>query len=307
MVGLIILTIAAFLSAIVTAWKMWNLKKEVYTFADELEKALDEIISGKEIRRPEECEDSLWGKVSEKLQRVAHIWKRKEEESRKEKVMMKELISDISHQSKTPIANLKVYQELLREEMVTEKGREFLQSMEGQTEKLDFLLKSMVKMSRLETGIIQIQSRKSDLRITLGQAVAAIVPKAEKKRIQLSVECASEVLVGHDKKWTEEALFNILDNAVKYTDEEGWIQISVKVQEIFTKISIKDSGKGIAPERQAEIFTRFYREPEVHAQEGIGIGLYLSRRIIEMQKGYIEVHSEAGAGSEFQIYLPNEG
>lgn len=306
MVGLILLTVAASLSAIVMTWKMWRIKKEVYTFADELEKVLDDIITGKEIGKMEECEDTLWGKVSEKLERVYHIWKRKEEESRNEKVMMKELISDISHQSKTPIANLKVYQELLQEEVMSEKGREFLMNMEGQTDKLDFLLKSMVKMSRLETGIIRIQSRNSDLRLTLGRAVASIVPKAEKKRIQLSVECVSKVWICHDKKWTEEALFNILDNAVKYTDEEGVIRISVKVQEIFTRISIKDSGKGIAPERQAEIFTRFYREPEVHAQEGIGIGLYLARKIIEMQKGYIEVHSEVGVGSDFRIYLPNE-
>lgn len=114
------------------------------------------------------------------------------------------------------------------------------------------------------------------------------------------------MLLNHDSKWTEEAIFNVLDNAVKYTAPKGCIHVKVIPQEIFTKISIQDNGKGILPERQAEIFTRFYREPEVHDIDGVGIGLYLSRRILELQNGYIEVRSEIGTGSEFCLYLPNE-
>lgn len=119
------------------------------------------------------------------------------------------------------------------------------------------------------------------------------------------MDCDREIQIRHDGKWTEEAIFNLLDNGVKYTDAGGEIHIEVKVQEMFIQICIRDTGKGIAPERQAEIFTRFYREPEVHEQEGIGIGLYLARKIIELQKGYIEVKSEVGEGAEFRIYLLN--
>ena len=121
----------------------------------------------------------------------------------------------------------------------------------------------------------------------------------------LRVSCDPDLLLNHDRKWTEEAIFNVLDNAVKYTDPKGSIEIQVIPQEIFTKISIRDNGKGILPERQAEIFTRFYREPEVHDNHGVGIGLYLTRKILELQNGYIEVRSEAGKGSEFCLYLPN--
>ena len=117
-------------------------------------------------------------------------------------------------------------------------------------------------MSRLETGIIEVRCMKLPLCGTLQRAVEAIVLKAEKKQIRLSVDCDEDIVVHHDTKWTEEAVFNLLDNAVKYTGREGNIEISVSVQEIFTKISIRDSGKGIALERQAEIFTRFYRFPE---------------------------------------------
>ena len=355
MVGWMIVTAGSVTAAIVMAWKMRCLKKDIYDFAGQLEKCLDKIMTehafreqfGKKERQISErkiserqisegqipgnqmegdqipgnqksendigifdelsfYQDTLWSKTSEKLQRVNHIWNRKEEETLREKRMMKELISDISHQTRTPIANLKLYMEFLQEEELSEHGKEFLTKMERQTEKLDFLLQSMVKMSRLETGIIRIQSQGTDRRETLGQAVGAIVPKAEKKGIQLFAECEGEILISHDKKWTEEAIFNILDNGVKYTDEGGAIRIRVNVQEMFTKISIRDTGKGIAPERQAEIFARFYREPEVHDQEGIGIGLYLARKIIELQNGYIEVRSEAGQGADFQIYLPND-
>ena len=218
---------------------------------------------------------------------------------------MKSLISDISHQTKIPLANMKLYQEFLQEETLSEKGREFLKRMEEQTEKLDFLLQSMVKMSRLENGIIQIQKEKVKLQETLTAAVSQIVPAASKKEVTLHVSCEPDLFLNHDRKWTEEAIFNVLDNAVKYSDSKGRIEVLVIPQEIFTKISIRDNGKGILPERQAEIFTRFYREPEIRDNHGVGIGLYLTRKILELQNGYIEVRSEAGKGSEFCLYLPN--
>ncbi|MED9965226.1 MAG: HAMP domain-containing sensor histidine kinase [Blautia sp.] len=284
----------------------WIKRKEAELFADQVEEALDTILSGRELKEPEEVtEDTLWGKCGEKFWQLSQVWNAKEAEALREKKQMKSLISDISHQTKIPLANMKLYQEFLQEEELSEKGREFLRRMEEQTEKLDFLLQSMVKMSRLENGIIQIKKEKGKLQETLTAAVSQIVPAAAKKEMTLRVNCESDLLLNHDRKWTEEAIFNVLDNAVKYTDPKGSIEIQVIPQEIFTKISIRDNGKGILPERQAAIFTRFYREPEVHDNHGVGIGLYLTRKILELQNGYIEVHSEAGKGSEFCLYLPN--
>ena len=268
-----------------------------------MEKWLDEMVSGREIIAGKDTEDSLYGRVGEKISRVNHIWKRKEEEGQKEKEALKELISDISHQIKTPLANIKIYLELLEGEKLLGQANEFVCSIARQTEKLDFLLQGMVKMSRLETGVIHIRKSPALLIETLGRAVQSVVPRAEEKGLSLSAECDEKLMVSHDIKWTEEAVFNILDNAVKYTPYGGVIRLTVTVQEIYVKISIKDSGKGIRAERLAEIFTRFYREPEVHGQDGIGIGLYLARKIIELQNGYIEVYSEVGKGSEFQVYL----
>ena len=295
----------AFLSIVVVflAWKMQRQRKEIEAFSGQLEKWLDEMVSGREIIAGKDTEDSLYGRVGEKISRVNHIWKRKEEEGQKEKEALKELISDISHQIKTPLANIKIYLELLEGEKLLGQANEFVCSIARQTEKLDFLLQGMVKMSRLETGVIHIRKSPALLIETLGRAVQSVVRRAEEKGLSLSAECDEKLMVSHDIKWTEEAVFNILDNAVKYTPYGGVIQLTVTVQEIYVKISIKDSGKGIRAERLAEIFTRFYREPEVHGQDGIGIGLYLARKIIELQNGYIEVYSEVGKGSEFQVYL----
>ncbi|MCH1983729.1 HAMP domain-containing histidine kinase [Ruminococcus sp. OA3] len=306
MAGLIVVIIGMCCVIAFMGWKMRCLKRDIYSFENLLERHLDDMASGRDLPDSDVDRDTLWSKVYEELQRVQHIWKQKDREGTEEKRKIQELISDISHQTKTPIANMKMYLELFAAERnLLEKEREFLTRITGQTEKLDFLLQSMVKMSRLETGIIKICQRKDYLLETLGGAVAAVVPKAEKKQIRIYVSCDESVQICHDRKWTEEAIFNILDNAVKYTYTGGCIRISVDIQEIFTKISIRDSGKGIALERQAEIFTRFYREPEVHSEEGIGVGLYLAREILTLQKGYIQVYSEAGKGSDFQIYLPN--
>lgn len=303
---LMAVTVLAVTIAGTCVWKMYRLKRDIYHFEDQMENAFDQILAGAEMKNEEEEEDTLWGKFGEKLRRVHHIWWKKEEENVRKKEQMKELISDISHQTKTPIANMKLYLELLQEENLSEQGKEFLSNLEGQTEKLDFLLQSMVKMSRLEAGSITIKSSRQSLYKTLRKAVEEIVPAAAKKEMALFVDCPENLLVKHDKKWTEEAIFNVLDNAVKYTDPGGRIRITVIKQEIFTKIEVSDTGKGIPVERQAQIFTRFYREPEVHDKNGVGIGLFLARKIMELQNGYIEVHSQMGVGSDFALYLPND-
>ena len=284
-------------------WKNYRTKKEAERFAEKVETALDAIVTGKEWDLEEELEDSLWGRTGTQLEKVEQVFRKKEEESFCEKERVKGLISDISHQIKTPVANIKLYMELLEGENVSPDAQKFLKKIKGQTEKIDFLMQSMVKMSRLETGILQIHKEEKDLYETIGCAVSAVVAEAAAKDIDLYVDCEKPMQIRHDSKWTEEAIYNILDNAVKYTENGGKIQIRARRQELFLKLSISDTGKGIALERQAEIFTRFYREPEVHEKPGVGIGLYLARTIMELQKGYIEVKSEPGKGACFSLYF----
>ena len=304
----VMIAVCAVVLAVILAWKMWKLKRDVYEFADALDRNLDAVIRGEEPEEVQGMENSLPGKVNEKLHRVNHILEGKELEMRQNRELMKELISDISHQTKTPVANQKIYLELLKSRSLPDDEKEFVDKLEHQTDKLEFLFESMVKMSRLETGVIQIRKEEGDLMETIGRAVSAVVPAAEKKRIRLSVETDGvlrRILLAHDRKWTEEAVYNLLDNGVKYTPEGGSVSVRVVKSEIFTEIHVRDTGKGIPVERQAQIFTRFYREPEVHDQDGVGIGLYLTRKIAELQNGYVEVHSRPGQGADFCIYLPN--
>ena len=296
--------IILFAVVLVLLWKNYRTKKEAGLFAEKVEAALDAIVTGKEWTIEGELEDSLWGRTGTQLAKAGNVFQKKEEESVREKERVKGLISDISHQTRTPVANIKLYLDLLGDEELSHSGQEFLGKIQGQMEKIDFLMQSMVKMSRIETGILQIHKEDKNLYETIRHAVASVVPEAAQKKIALYVDCEEEMFIRHDSKWTEEAIYNVLDNALKYTESGGKIHIQAERQELFVKLSISDTGKGIAPERQAEIFTRFYREPEVHDKPGVGIGLYLARTIMELQKGYIEVQSEVGRGASFRLYFP---
>ncbi len=281
------------------------LRRKLVLFSDRLCETIDNMLDGASVPPQVYEEENLFYKINHRLVRLYEVMRENRESVAKERADLQELISDISHQVKTPIANLQMVNATLLEQSVTEEKRqEFLQASSGQLEKLDFLMQAMIKTSRLETGVISLDRKTQPLYDTLAAALGGILLNAEKKAIHVSVECPSDVLLAHDKKWTGEALFNILDNAVKYTPAGGTIQVSVQSWELYVKIDITDSGKGIAESRQGVIFKRFYREEEVHDVEGIGIGLYLAREIITMQGGYIKVTSTVGSGSTFSVFLP---
>ena len=188
---------------------------------------------------------------------------------------------------------------------VTETERiDFIKGVRSQTDKLEFLFQALVKTSRLETGVIRLEKKPECIYNTVAQAMSGIVYAAEKKQINVSIHCPENLTVAHDSKWTAEALFNLLDNAVKYTPVGGKITVIVEEWEMYVEIKVIDTGKGISESNQAAIFRRFYREEEVHEQPGVGIGLYLAREIVTQQGGYIKVVSEIGKGSAFSIMLP---
>ena len=193
---------------------------------------------------------------------------------------------------------------LLAKPVTEQERRDFLQGIRSQTDKLEFLVQSMGKASLLETGAVTLEKKDGPLLDTLAQAMSGIVYGAEQKGISVEVQCPDDLRVSHDSKWTAEALFNLLDNAVKYTPAGGKIRVSVEQWEMYVKLDVTDTGKGIPESRQAAIFRRFYREEEVHDQPGVGIGLYLAREIVTRQGGYIKVTSEVGRGSTFSVFLP---
>ncbi len=211
------------------------------------------------------------------------------------------LIADISHQTKTPIANLLLHSELLKESELSTDQRESLTAIENEAEKLRFLVDALVKLSRLENGIMVLDPKEDNLSRLVTEAGNALRLKAEGKGLYLHVTQDSEKAC-FDYKWTLEAVSNIVDNAVKYT-EAGGIDISFKSTEMFACISVRDTGIGIAEGDIPKIFARFGRLQSSREKEGVGIGLYLAREIITKEGGYIKVKSKPGEGTEFLIYL----
>lgn len=276
-------------------------------FTNSLCQTLDGMIDGSE--RPKvdmEAETSL-ARISHRLERLYNIMQADRLKASEEKSELQILVSDISHQTKTPIANLKMINDTLQTRKMPEgKQQEFLQASTSQLDKLDFLIQAMVKTSRLETGVITLEKKPALFTDTLTVALNGILAPMEKKQIVLSVDCSDKFSFPHDSRWTAEALYNILDNAVKYTPVCGRICVTVQEWEMYFKIDIADTGKGIPEKEQAAVFKRFYREDTVHDIDGIGIGLYLAREIITMQGGYIKVVSTVGAGSTFSIFLPKK-
>ncbi len=261
-------------------------------------------------------EDSINGNFKEnkydesKLSKIESKWMRYLTASKmsslkvlEERNDIQEMVSDISHQTKTPLSNILLYTELLKEKVDTDEEKFIVEQILSQSEKLEFLIQSLVKMSRLESNVISLAPIKQPIHLLIEQAVHEITSKADAKNIIISMEDTKEEAV-YDLKWSAEALFNILDNAVKYSEENTKITITVKSYEFYIDICVADQGIGITDEEKIEIFKRFYRGNRVLKKEGVGIGLYLTKEIIRRQGGYIKAGQGKEIGSVFEVYLP---
>lgn len=213
------------------------------------------------------------------------------------------LISDISHQTKTPISNLLLYSELLCEEKLPQGAAESIDLIHEQAEKLKFLISSLVKLSRLETGIVMVNPYAHPVTKLLRDIYRQYEPYARAKGLRFEI-CEADTLAVFDEKWTLEAVGNIVDNAIKYT-KKGSVTVSVKSYELFACICISDTGIGIKESEHAAVFGRFYRSVDARNEKGVGIGMFLARQIIQSQGGYIKLNSVLGKGTDVFIYLPS--
>ncbi len=275
-----------------------------------LEEMLDAAIEG---RFEEESFDET------RLSRLESRWKEflgtsvlSNKNLENERHRLEEFISDISHQTKTPMTVIKMYTELLKEEVSLgndasiEKIRKYADELSKQNERLEFLIDSLTKLSRLENGTLEVVAKHDEVGRLIKNAISAVKPKASAKKITINYPADTDNRSLFDMKWTTEALLNILDNAVKYSPEGGKIDIIVDEYEMYTAIHVIDEGPGIKEEDMAKIFGRFYRSSEVQQEEGVGIGLYLSREIIGKEDGYIMVvPNNKRTGGEIIVYLRN--
>ena len=247
--------------------------------------------------------------LEEKLKEETVRNQKMEAELRREEQETKSLITDISHQLKTPVASLKMSYEIEDStELSAEETEEFRRKEREDVERLEHLLQAFTQMSKLETGMIRLKPEKAGVKATLARAVAGAYAKAVDKNISIETEEFTDVAVVHDPGWTAEAIGNVLDNGVKYASAGTCISIRVSELVSYVMIEVEDEGPGIPAEEQPRIFQRFYRgkAEAVRKAEGSGVGLYLTRRILEEQGGTVCVKNGRTGGSKFVITLPKE-
>ncbi len=253
-----------------------------------------------------ENEDTLTARLQHQLLKLRNILTAQNQMLAQEKEQIKTLISDISHQIKTPVAAANTFAQLLDDKELSDEERsEYTATLQTSLEKLTFLTNSLIKMSRLESGMIRLKPERNSLNNIILQAVKTVYAKAKEKNITIAFDYEQNFEALLDFNWTAEAITNILDNAVKYTPNGGIVGLTITEYPSYLRLDISDNGIGIPEEEQAKIFGRFYRGKYSAGIDGVGIGLYLTRDIINKQYGYIKVISDKN-GSTFSIFFKKE-
>jgi len=272
-----------------------------------IDHTLDRILAGDESLRLETTGEDRISKLAHKAGRVMDMYITETQQTKKEKNAIQEFISDMAHQMKTPLSGISMYADLLIEgTATTEEQQEFFARIKSGTDNLQWMMESLIKMSRLEIGAIQLSPAYQNIKQTIFDSITRILASASKKNIDITVEDFTDIPLLHDEKWTQEAISNILENAIKYSVPDSTIHIAVEPLPMHTKINITDNGIGISRSDWHLIFKRFYRGKNAKSTEGAGLGLYLVTLIMEKQGGYVMVDSDMGEYTTFSLFLQNE-
>lgn len=271
-----------------------------------LSEALEKLINGEAPEIEVISQDTLPSKVRSQILRLGEIMKAKDQALGKEKEEIRGMIADTAHQLRTPLANMESYLELLETMDWEEKEREnYLLALRESQEKIRFLTEGLIKMARLESRIIQIRKEARDLQETLLESILQVKKEAEEKHIEIRLEMTEGEQAPHDRQWLGEAVYNLLDNSVKYSEEYGQILMTVVRNEMFTEIRVCDWGRGIEEGEENLVFGRFYRGKNVSGEKGFGLGLYLAREIVHQHGGFLRLKRQE-PGLSVSIYLPEE-
>lgn len=281
-------------------------KIEATRSIDSVNRVLQSILNRNISNELSGIEETKESKIVHQAHKVLAMYENEVLRSINEKDSIKELIGDISHQVRTPVANIHMFIELLEDDSLSiEEKHEFLSRTKEQAQKLEWLMEALMKMSRLESGVMNFETKPQGIKTTVAKAVGTMYGKAQHKNIEIRIDEFEDCILNHNVKWTVEALCNVLENAIKYSRENKKIIIAIEPLEIYTKIKVIDEGKGIDKEDFNNIFKRFYRCKDVQEIEGMGIGLYLTQQILMKQGGYMTVSSSKNNGSVFSMFLQN--
>lgn len=300
-----ILVFGFFILGLWTFWlfREWRLLENILErFQNSGDSAMVSYPKGNVDDVQETRQSRLFSQMEQILNRAS--WQ--EKQAQKEKNQLAGLISDLSHQLKTPLANIILDTELLESSKLEETQRkEFLSHTRAQAARMQWLMQNLLKASRLENGMIQFQAEHIGIKATIAKAVNAVYAQAAGKNMEIFMEEFKDMALYHNPKWTAEAMMNVLENAIKYSPKGSRIEISIAGMDIYTRITIHDQGQGIQETEYNKIFQRFYRGKQAETEEGTGLGLYLAQLIMQSEQGYITVDSKLGYGSSFHFFLLN--
>lgn len=276
---------------------------------EELAGLVRDVLDDREIEEKAAGEETLYGRIEHMLVRIQRMNRGRQEELTESRSRVQKLITEIAHQMRTPLANGGTYLELLegelseREDPVADPVPMYLEALRSSQEKLRFLTEEFIRISRLENNIIRIRKEERDIAGTIGDALAQVRPMAEEKGVRISEHLPEGLSCPHDPGWFGEALWNVLDNAVKYSQEGGRIWVEASRGELYLTIRVADEGIGIDEGEEARVFQRFYRGRRTASYEGLGVGLYLAREITARHGGFMEIQRRY-PGVEVRVCLP---
>lgn len=270
----------------------------------------EEILEEKRLAAALPGEETLCAKIEYRLVRVQELMQGRRDEAEESRAQIQKLMSEIAHQMRTPLTNAETYlgflEEYIRElGIADEKLLTYVTAVDTSTEKLHFLVESFIKMSRLEHHIIPIKKEEGDLLKTIRNTLGQVQGQAEAKDIRFEISLPDTAFCMHDPNWLGEAIYNLLDNAVKYSEPGGKVELSVRTSPMFLKLQVRDYGIGIDAGEENLIFRRFYRGKRVTVQEGFGIGLYLAREIVARHGGFL-IGKRMDTGLLMELNLPTD-
>ncbi|MDE5779021.1 MAG: HAMP domain-containing histidine kinase [Lachnospiraceae bacterium] len=273
----------------------------VYTEVEKVSDIIDHLLDDDCEPPVEEYREGTIGILYTNFHKLVKSLQESKNRALEEKIFMRDIISDISHQLKTPLASLTVFLDLFLEDKLEdeEKRKNVLNEAKNQLNRMEWMVLSMLKLARIEAGAISFEHQEHALESLLLQAADGVQFMLQKRKQTLNIDCGQEVMLLCDSGWLTEAVINLLKNASDYSDDGKNIWIIVEQTNVFMRIYIKDEGMGIAENELPNIFKRFYRVHQEVNPNSVGIGLSLTKSIVEGMGGSISVQSREGKGTCF--------
>ncbi len=253
--------------------------------------------------RASELREGSIGIFYDSFEKLVNMFQEGKRKEKSEKEYLRDVMSDISHQLKTPLASMDVFLDLIVNDKVSseDERKMILSEASNQISRMEWMVLSMLKLARIEAGAIDFEISDVDVSTVLSEVAGSVKYLTDTRNQKLSVSCQEGISIKADGQWLTEAIINIVKNASDYSKEGADIDIHVEKNSVFTRICISDHGMGMSEETMTHIFDRFYRASNEVNPNSVGIGLSLSRSIVEGMGGRITVDSKLGEGSTFTL------